>query len=341
MPTHNFNALNGRVETIIIHSATLEGNLLGDPIDREVAVYLPPNYDTSTKEYPLLVDLVGYAGSGLSHAGWKSFGESVPQRVERLVNAGDMGEVIIALPDCFTSLGGNQYIDSLAMGNWAAYLTNEMLPTIEKQFRVKPGAEHRGVFGKSSGGYGAIVHGMCHASHWGAVACHSGDMAFDLVYRNDFAKTIMALDAAGGSIESFMSGLASNQKISGADFEALMVLAMAATYDPDPASPYGIQLPFTMDTCEIVPERWQAWLKWDPIQIIESETAQRNLRSLKAVYIDCGTKDQYALAFGARQFVRKLEQFGIQHCYAEFPDNHSSIDYRMDESLPFLYRALS
>ena len=120
-----------------------------------------------------------------------------------------------------------------------------------------------------------------------------------------------------------------------------MVLAMAATYDPDPSSPYGIQLPFTMDTCEIVPERWQAWLKWDPIEIIESETAQRNLRSLKAVYIDCGTKDQYALAFGARQFVRKLEQFGIQHCYAEFPDNHSSIDYRMDESLPFLYRALS
>ena len=165
MPTHNFNALNGRVETIIIHSATLEGNLLGDPIDREVAVYLPPNYDTSTKEYPLLVDLVGYTGSGLSHASWKSFGESVPQRVERLVNAGVMGEVIIALPDCFTSLGGNQYIDSLAMGNWAAYLTDEMLPTIEKKFRVKPGAEHRGVFGKSSGGYGAIVHGMCHASH--------------------------------------------------------------------------------------------------------------------------------------------------------------------------------
>ncbi len=341
MPAHNFNALRGRVETITIHSVALAGNLLGDPVDREVAVYLPANYDTSTQEYPLLVDLVGYTGSGLSHVGWKGFGESVPQRVERLIASGNMGEVIIALPDCFTSLGGNQYIDSLAMGNWATYLTEEMLPALEGNFRIKPGPEHRGVFGKSSGGYGAIVHGMCHADHWAAVACHSGDMAFDLVYQNDFANTIMTLEKAGGSIESFMSGLISNQKMSGTDFETLMVLAMAATYDPDPKSSFGIQLPFTTDTCEIIPERWRAWLKWDPIEIIESELAQRNLRSLKALYIDCGTKDQYALAFGARRFVRKLEQFGIQHHYAEFPDNHSGIDYRMDESLPFLYSALS
>ena len=341
MPTHNFNTLKGRVETIVVQSRALEGNLLGDPTDREVAIYLPAGYESSTKEYPLLVDLVGYTGSGLSHVGWKSFGESVPQRVERLIDAEKMGEVIIALPDCFTSLGGNQYIDSLAMGNWATFLTEEMLPAIEEKFRVKRGAEHRGVFGKSSGGYGAIVHGMCHADYWGAIACHSGDMAFDLVYRNDFANTIMALDNAGGSIESFMSGLISDVKLSGADFNTLMLLAMAASYDPDPASLFGIQLPVTMDTCEIIPERWEAWLKWDPVEMIEYETAQRNLKSLKAIYIDCGSKDQYALAFGARRFVRKLAQFGIEHHYAEFPDNHSSIDYRMDESLPFLYRALS
>ena len=123
MPTHNFNSLKGHIEIIVVHSTALEGNLLGDPVDREVAVYLPPGYETSGKEYPLLVDLVGFTGSGLAHAAWKGFGESVPQRVERLIEAGKMGEVVIALPDCFTSLGGNQYIDSLAMGNWATYLT--------------------------------------------------------------------------------------------------------------------------------------------------------------------------------------------------------------------------
>ena len=341
MPIHNFAALNGSVETFIIKSAALGGNLLGDPAEREVAVFLPEGYETSDKQYPLLVDLVGYTGSGLSHIAWKSFGESVPQRVERLVEAGKMGDVIIALPDCFTSLGGNQYIDSLAMGNWATYLTGEMIPALESRFRVKPGAAHRGVFGKSSGGYGAIVHGMQYAEHWGAVACHSGDMAFDLVYQSEFANMLMALNKAGGSVEAFMSGLISDVKMSGSDFNTLMTLAMAATYDPDPEGFFGIQLPVTTDTCEIIPERWQAWLKWDPVEMVENKSAQENLSSLRALYIDCGSSDQYALAFGARRFVRKLERFGIQHHYAEFPDNHSSIDYRMDESLPYLYNALA
>jgi S-formylglutathione hydrolase FrmB len=340
MPTHNFNSLKGSIETIVVRSSELEGNLLGDPVNREVAVYMPAGYATSAKYYPLLVDLVGFTGSGLSHVGWEGFAENVPQRVERLIEEEKMGEVIIALPDCFTSLGGNQYIDSLAMGNWASYLTHEMLPAIEANFRVKPGAGNRGVFGKSSGGYGAIVHGMQHANHWGAVACHSGDMAFELVYGNDFANTIIALEASGGSIESFVSQLISDVKMSGSKFHTLMTLAMAATYDPDPASLFGIRLPVTMDTCEIIPERWQAWLNWDPVEMIESESAQQNLKSLKGVYIDCGSKDQYGLAFGARRFVGKLERFGIQHYYAEFPDDHSSINYRMDESLPFLYKAL-
>ena len=95
MPTHNFNALDGRVETIIIHSATLEGNLLGDPIDREVAVYLPPNYDTSTKEYPLLVDLVGYTDSMGSEAYNQKLSERRAQAVyQYLVSRGINGSII-------------------------------------------------------------------------------------------------------------------------------------------------------------------------------------------------------------------------------------------------------
>jgi protein-tyrosine phosphatase len=65
-----------------------------------------------------------------------------------------------------------------------------------------------------------------------------------------------------------------------------------------------------------------------------------NLRNLKALYIDCGAKDQFNLLYGARRFVRHLTRQGIAHRYEEFPDNHSSVDYRMDESLPFLANAL-
>jgi hypothetical protein len=62
---------------------------------------------------------------------------------------------------------------------------------------------------------------------------------------------------------------------------------------------------------------------------------------MKALYIDCGDVDQYNLIYGARRLHRALAQLGISHVYEEFPDNHSSVDYRMDVSLPCLAKALS
>ena len=111
-------------------------------------------------------------------------------------------------------------------------------------------------------------------------------------------------------------------------------LAMAASYDPDPAQFLGIRLPVTFDTCEVIEERWANWLRQDPVVAIETQAD--NLRRLKALYIDCGEKDQFNLLYGARRFVRRLNELGIAHRYEEFPDNHSGVDYRMDESLPFL-----
>ena len=77
----------------------------------------------------------------------------------------------------------------------------------------------------------------------------------------------------------------------------------------------------------------------DPVVAIDTQAD--NLRRLKALYIDCGEKDQFNLLYGARRFARRLNELGIAHRYEEFPDNHTSVDYRMDESLPFLAGALS
>jgi hypothetical protein len=116
-------------------------------------------------------------------------------------------------------------------------------------------------------------------------------------------------------------------------------LAMAASYDPDPTQFFGSRRPVTFDSCEVIEERWANWLRQDPVFAIE--TQRSNLRRLKALYIDCGKKDQFNLLYGARRFVRGLNQLGIAHRYEEFPDNHTGVDYRMDESLPFLAQTLS
>lgn len=338
---HTYDLPKGRIEYLHLDSAALANNVLGDPTRRSIAIYLPPDYDASNREYPLFVDIVGFTGSGFAHLSWKPFAESLPQRVDRLVATGKMGDVIVALPDCFTSLGGNQYINSAAMGNWADFLNREMIPAIESRYRVRKDRQSRALFGKSSGGYGAIVHGMLESDYWGAVACHSGDMAFEWCYLADFPKTVMHLAKYGGDIGAFVKQLHESRKISGNDMHHLMMLAMAASYDPAPELPFGIRMPVTLDTCEIIPERWDKWLVFDPVRMVERDDVQANLKSLSGIYIDCGSADQYNLLFGARQLHKRLDALHIEHHYEEFDDNHSSIDYRMDVSLPWLYNRVS
>lgn len=341
MPTHPFTPPAGTRVEFVIESKALADNLLGDPSTRRVAVYLPPGYDKDSDEYPVFVDLVGFTGSGLAHFNWRPFGESVPQRLDRLVASGRMGPVVAVFPDCFTSLGGNQYIDSVAMGNWATFLIDEMIPEVERRFRVRRGREHRAVFGKSSGGYGAIVHGLRYAGAWGAVACHSGDMAFGLCYGPDFPKLLDTLAAYDADIGALLTHYEEKPKLTGDDLHMLMTMAMAATYDPDPAAPKGVRLPVDLHTGRLDPRRWQAWLDHDPVELVQRSECQQGLRSLRGLYLDCGTKDQYHLVYGARQFVSTLERLGIPHRYEEFDDDHTGVDYRQDVSLPFLYQAVA
>jgi len=326
----------GTVHRLTLESSVLKGNLLGDPIERTIDVYVPAGHDG--KGLPLLVDLVGFTAGGPAHTNWKNFGENLPERLDRLIGSGAMPPVVAALPDCFTKLGGNQYINSAAMGRWDDFLLTECVPLVERKFSCG-GRGRRGCFGKSSGGYGSIVHAMLHPDFWAATASHSGDMGFELVYLPDVPKLLRALAKHGGSIQKWMEAFYAAPKAKDADVHDLMTLAMSASYDPDPSAYMGLRLPVTMDTCEIIPERWANFRKWDPCVMVEEKGA--GLKQLKCVYIDCGDIDQYNLVYGARRFHRALERLGVKHVYEEFPDDHSSVDYRMDRSLPLLAKALS
>jgi enterochelin esterase-like enzyme len=326
----------GEVRRLTVESKALKGNLLDDRTTRELRVYLPPGYDAG-RRYPLLVDLVGFTGSGQSHTNWRPFTENLPERLDRLIGAGGMPPVVVAFPDCFSRLGGNQYINSAAIGRYEDYLVDEVVPLVERELACG-GPGRRGVFGKSSGGYGAIVHGMRRPDIWSALACHSGDMAFEVCYLQDMPVALNELAKHDRSIESFMHAFEQTKKPKETEITTINALAMAASYDPDPAQFLGIRLPVDLETCELIPERWKNWLAHDPVRM--ADACADNLRRLKAIYIDCGNEDQFHLHYGARQLNRALTRLGIAHSYEEFPDNHSDIDYRMDISLPFLARAL-
>ena len=227
----------------------------------------------------MLYDLVGFTGSGLSHTNWKPFGDNVPERAARLIHEQKMGPAIFVFPDCFTALGGNQYVNSSAIGDYADYLTREIIPFVDREFRTLASREHRGCFGKSSGGYGAIIHGMKYAKHWGAIADHSGDAYFDFVYWHDWPNTLNELakyrepkrergrvrrarrdasaqgprrgPATTGASSASSTRCGKRRSSRTAEGHAIMNLCMAATYDPDPKAPLGFRLPFNLETGEL------------------------------------------------------------------------------------------
>lgn len=328
----------GTVHRLIVDSKVLAGNRLGDPTARLVDVYVPHGHDGAG--LPLLVDLVGYTAGGPAHTAWKNFGENVPERLDRLIGDGKMAPVVVAFPDCFTRLGGNQYVNSSVMGSWEDFLISEMLPAVEQKFACG-GSGRRGVFGKSSGGYGALVHAMRHPDVWAAAASHSGDAGFDNLYLPEFPNVLRALAKSDNSIQKWFEAFEAKLKLDGKDTLLLMILAQAASFDPDPAPGtfLGLRLPVTLDTCELIAERWANWLAWDPARLVETHADA--IASLKGFFFDCGTEDQYNILYGSRRIHRALDARGIPHRYEEFPDNHSSVDYRMDVSLPFLAETLS
>jgi hypothetical protein len=129
-------------------------------------------------------------------------GENVPERLDRLAHEG-MPRVVVAFPDCFTKLYGNQYLNSAGSGRYGDYVCDEIVPFVEARFACG-GEGKRGVFGKSSGGYGAAWHGMNRSDVWSAIAINSGDMGFDALFIPTLYDDVDALRKFDYSIEKWV-----------------------------------------------------------------------------------------------------------------------------------------
>lgn len=149
--------------TVVIETVTsdaLRGNPLGDPFVRRVPVYLPPGYADSSQRYPSAYVLTGFTGRGamlLNDAAWD---ENIAERMDRLIAQGKVRPMILVMPDCFTRIGGSQYINSSAVGNYEDHVVKELVPFVDGKYRTLAHRDHRAVVGKSSGGYGSVILAM-------------------------------------------------------------------------------------------------------------------------------------------------------------------------------------
>src|SRR5688572_16133360 len=174
-----------------LESRVLQGNPLGDPPERDLHVYVP---EGGAAGRPAILLLAGFAGTGASYFSPDPLGESLEQRLDRLIASGACPPVVVAAPDCFTRVGGNQYLNSTATGRYEDHLLEEVMPHVTRTLEVG----RWGVMGKSSGGYGALRLGMRHPERFAALADHSGDAGFELCYLPDFAEALGEWRAAGG-----------------------------------------------------------------------------------------------------------------------------------------------
>jgi len=326
----------GTITIETVTSDVLRGNPLGDPFIRRVPIYLPPDYDKSNARYPVAFVLAGFTGRGVTFLNDAPWGETIAERMDRLVAQGKARPMILVMPDCFTRLGGSQYLNSPAVGQYEDHVVQELVAFVDNKYRTLADRAHRAVVGKSSGGYGAVMLAMRHPETFGIMASHGGDMYFEYCYKPDIIAAVRGLKKFGG-LDKFWNEFPTIHP-KDRDFSAtLNIVAMSACYSPNPHAPHGFDLPFDAETGELRDDVWQRWLAWDPVCIVDKHLDA--LRSLRLIYLDAGLRDEFNLQYGARIFAKRLKERGISLVHEEFDDGHFDIQYRYDNSLQTISRA--
>jgi hypothetical protein len=331
----------GRFNEHVFESDVLKSNPLGDPHARPLWVYVPPGYDDeSDRRYPSIYVIQGMTGQLDMWRNRIAFRRTFPELADGLFAAGAAPPCIVVWVDCWTSLGGSQFLDSPGTGRYHTYLCDEVVPWVDARYRTLARRESRGIMGKSSGGYGAMVTPMLRPDLFGGLATHAGDALFELCYQPEFAHVARALrDEYGGSYERFWTDFRSRPAFSKDDDGALVnAYCMAACYSADGDG--RVRLPFDTVTAELLPQVWERWLAWDPVRMAPQHADA--LRSLRAIYIDAGKRDEYYLDLGAEAFRRALTQIGVTDVFFElFDATHMQIEYRYPLALRYLAERLS
>jgi S-formylglutathione hydrolase FrmB len=331
----------GRTDEHVVDSRALRGNTLGDPHERPVWVSTPPGYDDDAdRRYPSVYVIQGLTGQLDAWRNRSPFRRNFPELADDLFARGEAPPVIVVWVDCWTSLGGSQFLDSPGTGNYLTYLCDEIVPFVDGHYRTIADRDHRGIQGKSSGGYGAMVVPMLRPDLWGGLATHAGDALFETCYLPEFRESARVLrDRYDGSFDAFWKDFRSRPAFSkDGDEHLLNDWCMAACYSADPDG--TVRLPFDTATGELIPETWDRWLALDPVRMVPQHA--ETLRSMRAIYIDAGKKDQYFLDLGAEAYRRALEAIGVTDVSFElFDATHMAIEYRYPLSLGYLAERLS
>lgn len=320
----------GRIVEIKVHSKALEGNLLGDSEERNVTVYLPPEYnELPDKRFPVVYLLHGFTATDRFWFDGDYIKDlNVATIADELFKEGRIKGMILVAPDCNNTYGSSCYTNSVVTGNWEDFASKELIQYIDGKYRTIAQRTSRGIAGHSLGGYGAIKLAMKHPESYSAIYA----MAPALTVFSE------ALEGMFGRRMAEAAAVTERARFGDIHWQSQGMIAIAAAVAPNQESqPFQADLPVDSagNRLELV---WQRWLEHDLFTMIG--THRGDLLKYEAIAIDCGTDDD--LFQMNRTFAKALKDAGIEHTYEEFRGGHlNRLTERMRAKVfPFFSRAL-
>ena len=331
----------GALDRIVVHSEALESNPLGDPAQRPLYVYRSPGVVAGTAtDVPSVYVIQGFTGQVDMWHNRSAMEPTLIERVDALFASGECPDAVVVFVDAWTSRGGSQFLNSAGLGRYQDYLCDEIVPFVDARYPTAADRDRRGITGKSSGGYGAMVVPMMRPDVFGALASHAGDALFESCYAREFPAVARKLrDSFDGSLDVFFQQL---QEADHFDFGRFVPIwdtyGYACAYTPDLDRPGHARLPFEITTGRLIPEVWDEWLAFDPVRMAPLHADA--LRSMRRIYLDAGRSDEYFLDLGAQAFSEELTKLGVDHTLELFDGTHGGISYRYPGAIRELLTAL-
>ncbi len=310
------------VEHIQIHGTSLEGNLEGDAVDRDVFVFLPPSYSKDKhRRYPVVYALHGYS---IGAEQWRHE-IHVPQTIEGAFAEGAK-EMIVVLPDSKTKHNGSMYSSSVTTGDFENFIAHDVVSYIDAHYRTLPNRASRGLVGHSMGGYGAARIGMKHSDVFGS-----------LYIMSPCCLSARSAGTFNPETEKKLESVKTEADSAKLSFFERAQLASAAAWSPDPKNrPLYLDLPYKNG--ELQPDILAKWAANAPLAFIDQYIG--NLRQYRAIAIDVG--DQDGLRADTIKLHDVLDTYGIANNFEIYHGTHTSAvaDRFQNHVMPFFSRNL-
>lgn len=322
----------GRLVEVKISAPALKDNLLGDPAEQSVAIYLPPGYDTSpTKRYATLYLLHGFTANNQAWIKGGYQGMSLQPFMDDMIKRGASHEMIVVAPNGWNSYKGAFYANSTVNGNWEDYIFRDLVQYVDTNYRTIARSESRGIAGHSMGGYGAITLAMRHPDVFSAVyalsPCCVG-MEGDFTSENPAWLQTLRLTSKDqlkerpGSVDEFFQ---------------LAMIAASAAFSPNPQRPpFFVDFPY-LERDGRVEKNEPIFAKWRekmPLYMVDENKS--NLLRLRGIFIDYGQKEQFShIRIASKQFSQALAERNIPHVFEVYEggDHGNKIRQRIETRL--------